>query len=157
MAELRDKLTQLGCDNIRTLLNSGNFVFESNQPDIRELENKLEDFLTQSFGFPIPVILRTRKEISDLVDENPFSQIELHKDIRLYVSFLKESPEIKLDLPYFSDDGSYKIISIQNRTILSVLDLSATSTPKRMKKLEELFGKNLTTRNWNTVRKVVNI
>lgn len=157
MADLRDKLNELGCDNVRTLLNTGNFVFETKQTNIQELEHKIEDFLSQSFGFPIPVILRSQKEISDLVDENPFATINVHKDIRLYVSFLKTTPEIELTLPYLSEDKTYKIISVRNKTILSVLDLSTTNTPKGMDNLEKLFGKNITTRNWNTVKKVVDI
>lgn len=157
MAELRDKLTEMGCYNVRTLLNTGNFVFEAKQTNIQDLEHKIESFLSQSFGFPIPVILRNRKEISALVDKNPFVTINVHKDIRLYVSFLKSAPEIELTVPYFSDDKTYKIISIQNKTILSVLDLSTTNTPKGMDDLEKLFGKCITTRNWNTVKKVVGI
>lgn len=157
MAELRDKLTEIGCDNVRTLLNSGNFVFEAKKTNIQDLEHRIEGFLSESFGFPIPVILRNRNEISDLVDENPFVTINVHKNIRLYVSFLKNTPEIELSTPYFSDDKTYKIISIQNKTILSVLDLRITNTPKGMDDLEKLFGKNITTRNWNTVKKVVHI
>ncbi|GGH26172.1 DUF1697 domain-containing protein [Sphingobacterium alkalisoli] len=157
MADLRDKLNQLECENVRTLLNTGNFVFETEQTNIQDLEHKIETFLSQSFGFIIPVILRGQKEISDLVSENPFATIDVHKDIRLYVSFLKNTPEVELTLPYFSEDKTYKIISIQNKTILSVLDLSTTNSPKGMDELEKLFGKNMTTRNWNTVQKVANV
>ncbi len=157
MAELRDTLTEIGCENVRTLLNSGNFVFETAQSNIQLLENIIEESLSQSFGFPIPAIIKTKKEISDLISENPFQTIKMHKDIRLYVSFLKNTPEIKLTVPYFSDDRSYKIISFQNNIVLSTLDLSITSTPKGMDDLEKLFGKNITTRNWNTIMKVANI
>lgn len=157
MAELRNKLAAIGCENVRTILNTGNFVFETGQPDIQQLEDKIEDFLSQSFGFPIPVILRTRKEILDLMDENPFEAINVHKDIRRYVSFLKNTPETALTVPYFSVDKTYEIISVRDKIVLSVLDLSTTSTPKGMDDLEKLFGKNITTRNWNTVQKVASI
>lgn len=157
MAELRDKLNEIGCNNVRTLLNTGNFVFDIKQKNIQDLENKIEDYISKSFGFPIPTIIRTRKEISDLVDENPFEKIDVHKDIRLYVSFLKDTPKVELTMPYFSEDKTYKIISIKDKIILSVLDLSTTNTPKGMDNLEKLFGKNITTRNWNTVKKVIDI
>lgn len=157
MAELRNKLTEIGCENVRTLLNSGNFVFETKESNIQYLENSIEESLYQSFGFPIPAIIKTQKEISDLISENPFQTINIHKDIRLYVSFIKNTPEIKLTVPYFSNDRTYKIISFRNNIVLSVLDLSITNTPKGMDDLEKLFGKNITTRNWNTIMKVVNI
>lgn len=154
MAELREKLTAIGCTQVKTLLNSGNIVFEADTNPIEPLEQRLEDYLSQLFGFPIPIILRTQKEISALVDENPFAAVHVHKDIRCYVSFLKDTPTFALPLPYTSADNSFRIIAIQNKTILSVLDLSATTTPKGMDDLEKLFGKNITTRNWNTVVKV---
>lgn len=157
MAELRNGLTEIGCFNVRTLLNSGNFVFDTKQTNIQDLENTIEDFISKLFGFPIPVILKTKKEISDLVDENPFITINTHKDIRLYVSFLKDTPKLDLAIPYLSADKSYKIISIKNKTILSVLDLSTMKTPKGMDELEKLFGKNITTRNWNTIKKINDI
>lgn len=157
MADLRKKLNELGCDSTRTLLNTGNFVFETKQTNIQDLEHKIEVSLSQFFGFPIPVILRNQKEIFDLVGEDPFATINLHENIRLYVSFLKNIAEIGLAIPYTSNDKTYQIISIKNKTIFSVLDLTTSNTPKGMEDLEKLFGKNITTRNWNTIKKIVSI
>lgn len=157
MAELRNKLTEIGCENVRTLLNSGNIVFETKQTNIPDLESRIETHLSQSFNFPITLILRTKNEIADLVHKKPFETVNIHKDIRLYVSFLKNEPKIEMTLPYFSKDNTYQIISISNRIICSVLDLSTTKTPKGMDELQKIFGKNITTRNWNTILKIINI
>lgn len=157
MAALRNKLTEIGCKNVRTLLNSGNFVFDTTKADIQTLESKIENSISKSFGFPIPVILRTHKDIFDLVNENPFKKVNTDKDIRLYVSFLKDEPKAGLTIPYLSEDKTYEIIGSRNKIILSVLDLSKTSTPKGMDELEKLYGKNITTRNWNTIRKIIEL
>jgi uncharacterized protein (DUF1697 family) len=157
MPVLREKLKEMGCKNVKTLLNSGNIIFDTEQENIGSLEQALEDFLSRSFGFTIPVILKIRNELSELADENPFQSISVHKDIRLYVSFLKDEPIVNLSEPYVSEDESYTILSVRNKVILSVLNLSVTNTPKGMDTLEKLFGKNITTRNWNTVLKVIDI
>lgn len=157
MEELRNKLKDVGCNNVKTLLNTGNFVFETKQASIQDLENKIEDYISESFGFSIPVIIRTREEILNLVDSNPFENIHLHKDIRCYVSFLKDPLKVKLDIPYFSIDKTVKIISIKDTLVLSVLDLWTTNSSKGMNNLEKLFGKNMTTRNWNTIKKVIDV
>jgi uncharacterized protein (DUF1697 family) len=157
MAELRNSLNEVGCHDVRTLLNTGNFVFSTKQTNIQELETNIEAFISKAFGFPIPVILKTNKEISDLVDHNPFININIHKDIRLYVSFLKDTPKLYLNLPYISADNSYKIIDVMDKTILSILDLSITKTPNGMDELEKMFGKNITTRNWKTINKLTDI
>jgi uncharacterized protein (DUF1697 family) len=154
MAELKAKFLDLGFKNIRTLLNSGNVAFETKTANIIELENQIECHLAKSFGFAIPVVLRSQQEMLEIVLQDPFAMIPMHKDIRLYVTFLKNPATAKLEIPYVSNDNSFTIISMEDRTIFSVLNLSCSSTPKGMDDLEKLFGKNLTTRNWNTIQKV---
>jgi uncharacterized protein (DUF1697 family) len=156
MAELKTILTQLGCENVTTILNSGNIVFETKKKDIADLERIIESALTENFGFSIPVILIPHKQINELVNEDPFASIDVHKNIRLYISFLKEPLTIKLTLPYISKDNSYKIIGTKNDIVISVLDITTSNTPKGMEDLEKLFGKNITTRNWNTIQKINN-
>ena len=157
MAELRERLGETGCVNVRTLLNSGNIVFEFETKNSKDPELKIEEHLSKSFGFAIPLILRTKQDILNLVQDNPFEKIEVHKNIRLYCSFLKDKPDAELNLPYFSQDNAFRIISIKDRIICSVLDLAGTETTKGMQELEKLFGKNITTRNWNTILKIMDI
>lgn len=156
MAALREQLTEMGFQNVQTLLNSGNVVFETNEIDIQTLESNMERQLTQTVNFPVPVIVRTKDELVALVKQNPFESFTIHKDLLLYVTFLKEAPSIELKLPYLSKDGAFQIISIADRMICSVLDLSTSKTTKGMDELEKIVGKNCTTRNWNTVVKMVN-
>ena len=157
MASLREVLNELNCKNVKTLLNSGNIVFDTSETDIQALEDKTEKHLAKSFGFPIPVILRKKTEILQLVENDPFKNVSVNKNIRLYVSFLKHSPECTLTLPYTSKDNAFRILSIENKTILSVLDLSISNTTKGMDDLEKNFGKEITTRNWNTIEKIVQV
>lgn len=156
MADLKSILSNLGCENVKTILNSGNVLFETKKKNIAGLERIIESALWENFGFAIPVILIPHKPINELVNEDPFASIDVHKNIRLYVSFLKESSTTKLKLPYISKDNAFKIIGVKNKMILSVLDITASNTPKGMEDLEKLFGKNITTRNWNTIQKINN-
>jgi uncharacterized protein (DUF1697 family) len=84
----------------------------------------------------------------------PFSGIALTSDLRFYVSFLKDDAKIALTYPWISEDKSFQILSCSERVVVSVLDLSTSKTVKGMELLEKLFGKNLTTRNWNTILKI---
>jgi hypothetical protein len=45
---------------------------------------------------------------------------------------------------------------VKGKIIVSVLDITNSNTPKGMEDLEKLFGKNITTRNWNTIQKINN-
>jgi uncharacterized protein (DUF1697 family) len=156
MAELSREMTRLGFENVITLLNSGNVMFDAALEPEEELEERLAHHLAKAFGFPIPVLIRKAEAIQDLIQNDPFKEFEVTNDIRLYISFLKAKPSIALALPWTSSDGSYRILEIRDRTICSVLDLAITSSPKGMDALEQLFGKNITTRNWNTIIRMAN-
>jgi len=155
MAELGKEMTKLGFENVKTLLNSGNVLFHTSLHQEDQLEEVIADHLEKIFGFPIPVLIRRPEVILDLVSNNPFKHTEVTKDTRLYVSFLKEKPTTELTLPWTSNDGSYRILEVRDKTICSILDLSATQTPKGIDALELIFGKNITTRNWNTINRIV--
>lgn len=152
MAELRKEMENLGFSNVVTLLNTGNIIFEAQET--ADFEAKIEAHLQKVFGFPIPVLLRSFEEISAVAESNPFKGVEVTESIRLYVSFLKNEPKNKLSLPYHSKDESFRIIEIRGKTIFSVLDLSKGKTVKGMDDLEKNFGKEITTRNWNTIIKL---
>jgi len=154
MADLKSLLNQLGFENVKTILNSGNIVFETKKKDIVALERMIESSLNENFGFPVPVILIPQNQINELVNENPFAKMKVHKNIRLYISFLKEIATTKLKLPYISNDKAFTIIDVRDKLIVSVLDITTSNTPKGMEDLEKFFGKNITTRNWNTIQKL---
>lgn len=132
MAVLRDEMTAMGFGSVRTLLNSGNVIFESDETNLPALEQRVETRLQAAFGFPIPVLIRMSASMVDLVESDPFKDIEIHADIRLYITFTRSGDNIP-----------------------SVLDLRDTQTTKEMEQLEKRLGKDITTRNWNTIVKMV--
>ncbi|SHJ07084.1 Uncharacterized conserved protein, DUF1697 family [Tangfeifania diversioriginum] len=154
MAELRTEMEQMGFKKINTILNSGNIIFTGPPKEESRLEADIALHLEKVFGFSIPVRVRNAGEILALTAANPFKDIEVTRDLRLYVSFLKEVPENKLALPWVSEDKSFRIVNIRGKEVCSVLDVSVTKTPKGMELLEQFFGGDITTRNWNTLSRI---
>jgi len=155
MATLKKTLKSMGFEQVKTLLNSGNVIFDGAFDPKTDPEKQLSTKLEKTFGFPIPVLLRTADEIQELIRIQPFKAVEVTKDTRLYVSFLKREPETQIQLPWTSADGSLHILSVHQKSVCTVLDLSATKTVKGMDTLETLLGKtNMTTRNWNTINRI---
>ncbi|WP_236974334.1 DUF1697 domain-containing protein [Membranihabitans maritimus] len=156
MEDLKKMMTESGFEDVETLLNSGNILFFSGGLNTEELEGVIEKAIEQKFGFFVPVIARKMEDILGMISQDPFSGIEIHKKIRLYVSFVKEDSNIEsLELPWISEDNSYRILEYKDRVVYSVLDLTGTKTTKAMEYLDKLFGKfNVTTRNWNTILKM---
>lgn len=154
MAQLRVEMESLGFTQVITILNSGNIIFDSDVSDEDQLEYKISEHLESVFGFPIPTMVRSAETILQFIQKDPFKDITVTKDIRLYISFLKNESDIDLQIPWISEDNAYTILEKSQKTILSVLDISINKTPKAMKALESFFGKDITTRNWNTIKRI---
>lgn len=154
MAELRKEMEKLHFEKVVTLLNSGNIIFDANNDNVENLEKTIAAHLESVFCFPIPTIIRKADMINELLASHPFKNVITTKDIRLYVSFLQQDTSTDLQLPWVSDDKSFRIIGKSEKTILTVLDLSLSKTPKAMGALEKFFGKDITTRNWNTIKRI---
>jgi hypothetical protein len=71
------------------------------------------------------------------------------------VTFPSEKPNIPLKIPYQSPDKSFRIIRRIGQDVCSVLTLGPqwARNFRQMDILEKAFGKRITTRTWNTVRK----
>ncbi len=76
MAELTRVLQEAGFSNVRTYIQSGNVLFESDRKEAEQRE-KMEQVIQGRFGFPVPVILRTSRELQAIVDHCPFTVEEI--------------------------------------------------------------------------------
>ncbi|KAA3640378.1 MAG: DUF1697 domain-containing protein, partial [Bacteroidetes bacterium] len=156
MADLKQLMSTLKFDNVVTILNSGNIIFDAETDNTENLQTTISGNLEKTFGFPVPTIVRSAETILELYQKAPFQDVEVTKDIRLYVSFLRQDKKPDHEVPWTSPDGSFNIIESNDRIILSILDLSVSKTPKAMEALEKFYEKkNITTRNWKTIERIV--
>lgn len=140
MDVLKAAFASMGFKNIQTILASGNVVFDA--PG-KVVHGKIEEKLQKTFGFTIPVLVRSMGDINKLLKANPFKGVSAQA--RRYVTFLAEKPKAKLALPC--------IVRSSATEVCWALDVG-DKTVDLMAKLEKAFGKNITTRNWNTLEKI---
>src|SRR3982751_1754396 len=100
MQELRAAFEASGVQNVKTILASGNVLFDTAKKERRVLTQTIEEQLKNSFGQEIGVVLRTMEEMQKIVSSNPFKNITLTPDMRWYVSFLPEKSACKIKIPY---------------------------------------------------------
>jgi uncharacterized protein (DUF1697 family) len=155
MDGLKKTFETMGFENVKTLLASGNVLFETSEKE-STLSQKIEDTLQKQYGYFIAVIVRSNPELQALVDADPFHNIPVTKETRLYVTFLYEKNTSKLSVPYETQDGNFKILHATDKEVCSVLIVTPDrGTPALMSILEKEYCKNITTRNWNTVKKAI--
>jgi uncharacterized protein (DUF1697 family) len=71
MSDLKLLCENIGLRNVRTYIQSGNVLFESDLSEMA-LVNKLERAVSEKIGRHIPTIIRTVKELENIVLHNPF-------------------------------------------------------------------------------------
>jgi uncharacterized protein (DUF1697 family) len=156
MADLKRAFERMGFVNVRTLLTSGNVVFDSQRSDRKVLTREIEAGL-QELKQDIRVILRSVDDLAALRQADPFREIEVTPGIRLYFTFLAaRSRRRTITLPFATAQNEFRILSETAEDVFSVLDLSkGKGTPDAMNVIEREYGSDVTTRNWNTVLKVL--
>ena len=158
MAELRELLTSLGFENVTTVLASGNVAWNAEGVDTAAMQTAIEHGIQATFGFSVDIIVMPRAQVERLVASDPFKGVPVTENTRLYVTFLPAPPKADLDISYHAPAQDFTILSVTDIAVCSVLTLSPTSrTVDSMSILEQKFGKNITTRNWNTVLKLADL
>jgi uncharacterized protein (DUF1697 family) len=158
MAELKTLIGKLGFENVRTLLNSGNVVFDvPAKQKIPSLEALLEEEIARRFKTPVSVMVRTHAELDDIVAKNPFVEEARTDPSHLVVMFFKEPPmRERLVSLVCVVKGREKFSSSVRELYITYPDGIGTSkfTNTLIEKMLNLRG---TARNWNTVQKLVTL
>lgn len=88
MERLRASCAALGFRNVETYLQSGNVVFLGNKQPSSTLERRIGGAIRRDFGFAVPVIVKTSREMADVVAGNPFLRERGIDTSKLHVTFL---------------------------------------------------------------------
>ncbi|WNS41684.1 DUF1697 domain-containing protein [Paenibacillus sp. MMS20-IR301] len=154
MQELKALFSSLQYENVRTYIQSGNVVFESGETSAGQLAEAISRGIEETFGFEVPVIIRTLEELEAAIAGNPFPLTQPEEFKRLYVSFLETEPAaeaLEKIRPY--EDGADKLC-VHGKEMYTLYEVSVSESPLFKVPLDKLLGTTLTARNWNTLNKV---
>ncbi|MEU8381399.1 DUF1697 domain-containing protein [Streptosporangium sp. NPDC048865] len=158
MAELRTLLTGLGHGDVRTYLQSGNAVFTSAPGDEKVLAAQLEQAIERHFGFGVDVLVRDHAYLKAVADACPFPAASL-EGRQLHVMYFSE-PVAASHLA-FLDAASHlpDEFRLGDRALyLYVPDgLGRSKLAEALMKAAPVKGVVATSRNWNTVTKLVEL
>ena len=152
--KLRGVFEKLGFKNVKTVISSGNVIFDSPSRSAKKLEETIETALPEQLGFRSTTIIRSQGQIQKLVDKNPFQGMEHSQKSSLNVTFLKQKRKTDIKFPHKIANRDYELLGMYDGAICSVIDLTNAKTPDLMVWLEKQFGKEITTRTWKTVERI---
>lgn len=151
---LRSVVEDLGFEGIETVISSGNVLFETERDDLREIESEMERAWPEYLGFNSTTIIRSREQLEKLVGANPFGDLEHGPGSYLLVTFFKNPVVVGSELPYRPPGKPYRLHALVDNTLFSVIETTG-KTPDLMSWLEGQYGKEISSRTWNTVNRLL--
>ena len=91
MRELTAMFLSHGCDDVRTYIQSGNVLFRSSAALAERIPDLIRDEIGSALGFAPPILLRSAKEIAEVIRHNPFLTCGAPEET-LHVMFLANPP-----------------------------------------------------------------
>lgn len=154
-AKLVGVLEELGFTNPQGVISSGNVVFESERADIIQMESELQAAWPQKLGFFSTTIIKSQSQLQKLIKADPFAGLQHGRASYLLVTFFKHNTEVNFPLPYQPSGKTYKLLSVVDNALFTTTDNTEVPTTDLMTWLEKKFGKDISSRTWLTVQRIL--
>jgi uncharacterized protein (DUF1697 family) len=155
MAKLRSALEEAGFEEVATYVQSGNVVVSSGD-SAAMVARAVERLVEKEFGLKIPVLVRTRAQLAQVVERNPLAKVAKSPK-RYQVSFLEKKPSAALIRKLEDVAAPTERVVAHGREIYAWHPEGVA----RSKLWAALAGKGLgvtaTARNWTTVKKLLEL
>lgn len=149
MPELKRAFETAGFGNVKTVLSSGNVVFDARKASVETLQRKAEKAMEAELDRGFLTIVRSVQDLQQMLEADPYARLRLPAAAKRVVTFLREDPPPS-NLP--AQVQGARILGVQGREVFTAYVPQANS-PVFMNLIEKTFGKDVTTRTWDTVRK----
>jgi uncharacterized protein (DUF1697 family) len=154
MAELRNLLVELGFEQARSLLQSGNLIFKSKERTATDLEGLLEKEAAQRLDLHTDFFVRTQETWKRIIANNPFPDEAQRNPAHLLVIFLKRAPSLQEVEALQASVIGPELVAIQGRQAYVFYPAGIGGSRLTNTVVEKKLGTRGTSRNWNTVLKL---
>lgn len=151
MPALKAAFEAAGFTEVKTVLGSGNVVFDARSTTEQALEQRAEAAMLEQLGQAFFTIVRPIDQLRELLATDPYKRFKVGPKAKRIVTFLRGRPKAKIALP-MEQDGA-RILLMKEREIFSAY-LPTPKGPVFMSLIQKTFGKDQTTRTWDTIAKV---
>ncbi len=151
MPELKRAFELASFQDVKTVLSSGNVVFSARPATDEQLAKKAEAAMKKHLGNAFVSFIRSVDSLRELLESDPYAAFESKPGAKRVVTFLQEPPKTKLKLPLELDGA--RIVCVKGREVFGDYVVSEKG-PVFMTLLQKTFGRDITTRTWQTIEKV---
>jgi len=153
MTDLKETLVKRGFENVKTYIQSGNVVIQSKKSS-KELQPIIENSIKQDFGFDVPVLLTTKVTLVNILDNIPFKNAD---EKNLYFTFLNNEPNKVLVNAFEELQFTNEEFFFTKNCVYLNCKKGAGRAKLNNNLIEKKLKVNATTRNLNTLKKMIEI
>jgi uncharacterized protein (DUF1697 family) len=154
MSDLRRLLTDLGFNDARLLLQSGNLAFKANATEAAKLESRLEAETEKRLGLKTAYFVRTHEDMEAVVAGNPYPTEAQRDPGHLVVVFLKEAPKAGAVEVLRAAIKGPEVVQAKGRHAYIYYPAGIGHSRLTGAVIDSRLGTQGTGRNWNTVLKL---
>ena len=155
MQALRTAFSDYGFEAVKTYIQSGNVLFKTDISDESQLVYEIEDLIEKGFGFRTDVILRKTNDLEFILHSSPIGKLSDNKEKKIYITFLKNPFQQFISVPLYSKNKDIEIVFQNNLDLISFSHEVKGSYGFPNSFIEKLTGIPATTRNPNTLEKIL--
>ncbi len=151
MDVLKKIFQELNLRNVRTYIQSGNVIFESDRSDIADLTQEITGHLKSVTGFDVTVMILDQEELRETAGKNPYAGDKTKDPSFMHVTFLKSEPMMdKLDEIEPKKAKGEEFILL-GKAVYLYLPHGYGRTRLNNSLFESKLKVQATTRNWRTI------
>ena len=154
MSELCDLFGSLGFTGVRSLLQSGNVIFDTDQDADETIERMLAAKTAKRFGVTVDYMVRSAQELDKAIASNPFPAEAKKDPAHLLVIFLKDTPTANDVGALEATIQGLERIQVKGRQLYVVYPDGIGHSKLTIGLIEKKLSVRGTGRNWNTVLKL---
>ena len=155
MADLRNMLDTLEFQKVKTYIQSGNIVFDSTENDIDVLEEKIRSRIQSTFGFDVPVLIKSKEEFERILQQNPYTDPEAIEKKQVYFVLLKKAPEMQLAEVFNAESYENEAFFITEACVYLCCKAGYGKAKLDNNRIERKLKVEATTRNFRTMVKLL--
>lgn len=154
MADLRAMLTDMGFTDVRSLLQSGNLVFQGRAQASATLERKLEQEAQRRLDLETEFHVRTKDEWQTVIKRNPFPEAARNNPGHLLMMCFKDAPAAKDVKGLQAAIKDREVVRAVGRQAYFIYPDGVGNSRLTTALIDKTLGLRGTARNWNTVLKL---
>lgn len=153
MKDLVGMLEGMSCENVKTYIQSGNVVFQTNKEHVHTIAREMSARILEHHGFEPKVLLLEISELQEAIDKNPFNTEDGKALHFFFLESYPKDPDLERLMTVKSTSEEFTL----HKKVFYLYAPDGIGRSKLAAKVEQCMGVPVTARNWDTVRKLISL